>query len=247
MFFRATICVLSVKTLNVTGSTYSPSSFLAKLSLVSSLLFSGAPVTGFVPCCFSHGRMLVRSNVVPSAVQTGCSKGWRETAQKLKGRRLKEAPGRSVLRAFAPAEAPKASSLLHSECVICAESQWRLEVGMQVASQRTYSLSVPVPVVSMRLRHLRIALTFAHRGKRARAATRATLAQTRRSAVPARKRGRSARTTSPSKESIRHAERRMLGPLSGLPNRDARTVSDDATFAAPQHTRQGAGMLAECS
>lgn len=48
----------------------------------------GAPVTGFVPCFFSHGRMLVMSNIVPSGLQTGWLKGWREIAQKLKGSRL---------------------------------------------------------------------------------------------------------------------------------------------------------------
>lgn len=64
--------------------------------------------------------MLVRSNIVPSLVQTGCSKGWRDTAQKLNGRRLKLAPAPAFadLRAFAPALAEKASSLDHSLCVI---------------------------------------------------------------------------------------------------------------------------------
>ena len=64
--------------------------------------------------------MLVRSKVVPSAVQTGCSNGWRDTAQKLKGSRLKLAAGPFDLRAFAPADAPKASSLDHSLWVICS-------------------------------------------------------------------------------------------------------------------------------
>ena len=36
--------------------------------------------------------MCVRSKMVPVEVQTGSVKGWRETAQKLNGRRLKEAP-----------------------------------------------------------------------------------------------------------------------------------------------------------
>ena len=40
-------------------------------------------MTGFVPCFFSHGIMLVRSKIVPSGVHTGCVKGWSETAQKL--------------------------------------------------------------------------------------------------------------------------------------------------------------------
>lgn len=33
----------------------------------------------------------MRSKIVPSAVHTGSVNGWRETAQKLKGRRLKGA------------------------------------------------------------------------------------------------------------------------------------------------------------
>lgn len=86
------MCVLSVKTLNVTGSTISSSSFFANLSFMSSLDFSGAPETGLVPCFFIHGRMLVMSKIVPSAVHTGWLKGCREMAQNLKGRRLKGAP-----------------------------------------------------------------------------------------------------------------------------------------------------------
>ena len=64
--------------------------------------------------------MFVRSKMVPWAVQTGCSKGWSETAQKLKGRRLKLAPTAAFadLRAFAPAAALKASSEDHSLWVI---------------------------------------------------------------------------------------------------------------------------------
>jgi len=62
--------------------------------------------------------MFVKSRIVPSAVQTGCSKGCSETAQKLKGSRLKFAPKLLDLRAFAPAEAEKASSEDHSLCVI---------------------------------------------------------------------------------------------------------------------------------
>ena len=57
--------------------------------------------------------------MVPSAVQTGCSKGWSETAQKLKGRRLKVVSAPLALRTLAPAEGPNALSLDHSECVIC--------------------------------------------------------------------------------------------------------------------------------
>ena len=63
--------------------------------------------------------MFVRSKIVPLAVQTGCSNGCNETAQKLKGSRLKLAPTLVDLRAFAPAAAPKASSEDHSLWVIC--------------------------------------------------------------------------------------------------------------------------------
>ncbi len=89
---------------------------------MSSELFSGCPLTGFVPCFLIHGRILVRSNIVPSAVQTGCSNGCKETAQKLKGSRLKDAPAPALadLRALAPAEEPKASSEDHSLWVIWA-------------------------------------------------------------------------------------------------------------------------------
>lgn len=62
--------------------------------------------------------MLVRSKMVPDAVHTGCEKGCSETAQKLKGSRLKLAPGPAILRAFAPALAENASSDDHSLCVI---------------------------------------------------------------------------------------------------------------------------------
>lgn len=55
---------------------------------------------------------------MPSAVHTGCSKGWRETAQKLKGSRLKFAPAVADLRALVPADALKASSEDHSLWVI---------------------------------------------------------------------------------------------------------------------------------
>jgi len=56
--------------------------------------------------------------MVPSTVQTGCSKGCRDTAQKLNGNLLKLAPATPVLRALEPADAPKASSLDHSLWVI---------------------------------------------------------------------------------------------------------------------------------
>lgn len=119
VFRSATICVLSVNTLNVTGSTYSSSSFFRKLSLINSELLRGCPSTGFVPCFLIHGKMFVRSNIVPCAVQTGCSKGCNETAQKLNGRRLKLAPTLVAFRALAPAAAPNASSEDHSLWVIC--------------------------------------------------------------------------------------------------------------------------------
>jgi hypothetical protein len=62
--------------------------------------------------------MFVRSKMVPSVVQIGCSNGCRDTAQKLKGSLLKLAPTTPVLRALEPADAPKASSLAHSLWVI---------------------------------------------------------------------------------------------------------------------------------
>lgn len=71
-----------------------------------------------MPCLFSQGRMLVRSKMVPVAVQTGWEKGWRERAQKLKGRRLKDAPVLVDLRALAPAAEEKASVEDHSLWVI---------------------------------------------------------------------------------------------------------------------------------
>jgi hypothetical protein len=82
------MCVLSVNTLYVTGSTYSFSSFFASVSLISSDVLSGDPSTGLVPCFLIQGRMLVRSKIVPAGVQTGCANGCRESEQKLKGRRL---------------------------------------------------------------------------------------------------------------------------------------------------------------
>lgn len=56
--------------------------------------------------------------MVPSVVHTGCAKGWSESAQKLKGRRLNDAPGAFVLETPEPALAEYASSDAHSECVI---------------------------------------------------------------------------------------------------------------------------------
>lgn len=58
------------------------------------------------------------SKMVPSAVQTGVLKGWRETAQKLNGRRLKVASGALDLAIPDPALAEYASSDAHSEWVI---------------------------------------------------------------------------------------------------------------------------------
>lgn len=80
---NATIWVLSVNTLKVTGSQYSPSSFLCMFSFNSSEYASFSPVMGLVPCFFSHGMMLVRSKIAPSVVHTGCVKGWSESEQKL--------------------------------------------------------------------------------------------------------------------------------------------------------------------
>ena len=65
VFLSATICVLSVNTLNVTGSTISPSSFFLKCSLIKLSPFKGIPVTGFVPWFSSHGSMLSMSKIWP--------------------------------------------------------------------------------------------------------------------------------------------------------------------------------------
>ena len=46
------------------------------------------------------------SKMVPSGVQTGVEKGWRETAQKLKGRRLKAMSPRFERETLKPALAP---------------------------------------------------------------------------------------------------------------------------------------------
>lgn len=62
--------------------------------------------------------MLSMSNIVPSEVQTGVLKGWRETAQKLKGRRLNVESGAFDFAIPEPALAEYASSETHSLCVI---------------------------------------------------------------------------------------------------------------------------------
>ena len=118
VLFKATMCVLSVKTLYVTGSTISPSSFLLNCSLINSSLLRGFPVTGFVPCFSSHGNMLSMSKMWPSGVQTGVLKGWSETAQKLNGRRLNVVSGAFDFAIPEPALAEYASSEAHSLCVI---------------------------------------------------------------------------------------------------------------------------------
>lgn len=58
------------------------------------------------------------SKIVPSGAQTGVWKGCRDTAQKLKGRRLKGAPSADGLERPEPALAEKASEELHSLWVI---------------------------------------------------------------------------------------------------------------------------------
>lgn len=80
--------------------------------------------------------MFVRSNIVPSAVETGCSKGCNETAQKLNGSLLKLAPRLAALRAFAPADAEKASSEDHSLWVIYVTVSTGGE--MEVMANETY-------------------------------------------------------------------------------------------------------------
>jgi hypothetical protein len=61
--------------------------------------------------------MTSTSNIVPSAVQTGCLKGWRLAAQKLKGNRLNEPLG-AFSETLEPVLAENASDDDHSECVI---------------------------------------------------------------------------------------------------------------------------------
>ena len=58
--------------------------------------------------------ILSMSKMVPSAVQTGVLKGCRDTAQKLKGRRLKVASEAFDLAMPEPALAEYASSEAHS-------------------------------------------------------------------------------------------------------------------------------------
>lgn len=112
------MCVLSVKTLYVTGSIRSPlpsprpapwasdSEFLAKSRRIRSRFCRGSPLTGFwLGCLSSQAPMTSTSKMVPSGVQTGFLKGWRLAAQKLKGRRRKEATPRPA-REEAPPPAP---------------------------------------------------------------------------------------------------------------------------------------------
>ena len=75
-------------------------------------------MTGLVPCLESHSRMLSMSKIVPSDVQTGDLKGWRDRAQKLKGRRLNVLSGAFDLEMPEPALAEYASSDAHSLWVI---------------------------------------------------------------------------------------------------------------------------------
>ena len=62
--------------------------------------------------------MLSLSKTVPSAVQTEMLNGWRETAQKLNGRRLKVVSASFDFEMPEPALAEYASSEAHSLCVI---------------------------------------------------------------------------------------------------------------------------------
>lgn len=68
-----------------------------------SFSLSGLPVTGLVPCLASHELITSTSKIVPSAAQTGCLKGWRLAAQKLKGNRLKDALLGAFWATFDPA------------------------------------------------------------------------------------------------------------------------------------------------
>lgn len=58
--------------------------------------------------------MLSTSNIVPSGEQAGVWNGWREAAQKLKGRRLKVESAALDLARPEPALAEYASSEAHS-------------------------------------------------------------------------------------------------------------------------------------
>lgn len=69
---------------------------------------------GFVPCFSSHCEITSMSNIVPSTVQTGCLKGCRLAAQKLKGRRLNEPLG-AFWETLDPLLAENASEEDHSE------------------------------------------------------------------------------------------------------------------------------------
>lgn len=70
-----------------------------------------------VVCVASQVLMTSMSKIVPAGVQTGWWKGWREAAQKLNGRRLKE-PGAARALTLEPAEAENWSEEDHSEWVI---------------------------------------------------------------------------------------------------------------------------------
>lgn len=102
----------------MTGSTISPSSFLAKLSFNRSADLRVSPLTGLVPCLRSQGRIWSISKMVPSGAQTGVWKGCSETAQKLNGRRLKGVPSVDDLERPDPALAENASEEPHSLWVI---------------------------------------------------------------------------------------------------------------------------------
>ena len=86
--------------------------------MIRSVDLRGCPSTGLVPCLESHVEILSMSKIVPSVVQTGDLKGWRESAQKLKGSRLKVLSGALDLAKPDPALAEYASSEAHSLWVI---------------------------------------------------------------------------------------------------------------------------------
>jgi len=77
-------------------------------------------------------------------VHTGCSKGCRLAAQKLKGRRLNEPTGARALT-FEPAEAENWSLEDHSECVICWEGK------VSVSSYSAHHVEPPIIVAPRRL------------------------------------------------------------------------------------------------
>jgi hypothetical protein len=86
--------------------------------------------------------MTSTSKIVPSAVHTGCLKGRRLAAQKLKGRRRKDAPLGAFAETLDPALAEYASEEDHSECVICEMLETFAMRGVRGNEHRVYQCLV---------------------------------------------------------------------------------------------------------